>query len=287
MIRADTELIDESISDVLTGNQELGEELEEEVKGKEVSRNKRYHYNIDKDELTESLQQSQEDEVFTNVVSPNQESSRKGRTTKLTLRDHEDNEVCIKRARQQSCLLIEDQHHKVYRPEKAATPKKKRTQFGSIAETPLQNDEDTYLHMQRTSLKERQQDFDLHVKVTQEVVKETTEELINSNEIKTQKQLRGFTVKLSQKVQRQPRMVDVVTNIMAQMKPDASGATATAVYTPSSIAMAWREKVRARKEHMEGIIPVPVEELPNLKKRASRVCTYLIKYIHTQLVYLE
>ena len=38
-------------------------------------------------------------------------------------------------------------------------------------------------------------------------------------------------------------MVDVVvTNVMVQMKPDASGATASAVYTLSSIAVAWRER---------------------------------------------
>ena len=211
--------------------------------------------------MKESLQQSEEDEVFTNPQ--NKEVSRRVMTG--------DRKIIKKLSHQKSCLLMQDQCHEVYRPESESKKRKESTQFGSIAETSFQNDEDTYLH-RRTTLKERQQDFNYHVKVSKEVVKETTEELINNNEIRTQKCLRGFTVKLSQKVQRQPRMTDVVNNIMAQRKPDASGATATAVHTPSSIAMAWREKVRARKEHMEGIIPVPVEELPNLKRRISTVC---------------
>ena len=234
-------MIDE---DVLTENQEFGEELEEKKASIDI----------------ESLQQSEEDVVFTNPQ--NKEVSRRVETG--------DHKIIKRLSRQKSYLLIEDQHHEVYRPERESNKKKERTQFGSIAETSFQNDEDTYLHRRcrRATLKERQQDFNYHVKVSKEVVKETTEELINNNEIRTQKQLRGF---MSQKVQR--RMADIVTNVMVQMKPDASGATATAVHTPSSIAMAWREKVRARKEHMEGsIIPVPVEELSNLKRRVSTVC---------------
>ena len=193
MIRADTELIGESISDAPTENQELGEEQE----------------------------------ALNNINTKE--------------------------------LLLEDEHHEVYLPERASIKRKKCAQFGSIAETSFQNDENTYLHRQ-TTLKERQQNFNYHVQVSKEMVKETTEELINSNEIRPQKRLRGFTFKLSQKVQRQRRMTDLPTNTMAH----ASGATATAVHTPSS-----RE---TKKEHVEGsIIPVPVEELPNLKKRASRV----------------
>ena len=219
--------------------------------------------------MQELLHQSEEDEVFTNPQ--NKEVSRRVMTghQKIKKLSHQDS----------SCLLIEDQCHEVYQPERESNKRKESAQFCSIAETFFQNDEDTCLHRRhpRTILKERQQDFNYHVKVSKEVVKETTEELINNNEIRTQKQLRGFTVKLSQKVQRQPHMANVVTKVMAQMKPDASGATATAVYTPSSIAMAWREKVRARKEHMEGIIPVPVEELPNLKRRISTVC--IIAYL--------
>ena len=180
-----------------------------------------------------------------------------------------DHKIIKKLSHQKNSLLLEDEHHEVYLPERASIKRKECAQSGSIAETSFQNDKNAaYLH-RRTTLKERQQDFNYHVKVSKEVVKETTEELINSNEIRPQKRLRGFTSKLSQKVQRRRHMTDLGTNIMAQ----ASGAAATAVHTPSSIAMAWRESFHAGKEHMEGsITQEPVEELPNLKKRASRVC---------------
>ena len=203
------------------------------------------------------------------------------------------------RLRGPSCLLMEHQSHSVYQPKTPTTKNKVLGAEGSggeevpqevTAPSPL-----TPAPAPRTSLKERQQDFDWHVKTTQEVVKERTEEIINneqrSENVPRKLNLRDVTkrVTMRSKAERQPKLANVVADALAKLKEDGGSVSdkgekekdgdsgpplsAPTTFTTASIANAWRD--RAKKQNTQdarkSMVLVPVNRIPELKKRVSMV----------------
>ena len=84
-------------------------------------------------------------------------------------------------------FLQEGQQHVVYKPGKHTQT------FGTNFPNSLKKTESSFpTTTPRTSLRERLEDFNSHVKATQEVVKERTEELINCNETDPKKRKIAF-----------------------------------------------------------------------------------------------
>lgn len=201
------------------------------------------------------------------------------------------------RLRGPSCLLMEHQSHAVYQPK---TPTAKNRVIGSELggdevpqETPTPSPH-TPASAPRTSLKERQQDFDWHVKTTQEVVKERTEEIINNEQraenVPRKLNLRDVTkrVTMRSKAERQPKLANVVADALARLKEDSGSVSdkgendevrdsgplsVPTTFTTASIANAWRD--RAKKQNSQdarkSMVLVPVNKIPELKKRVSMV----------------
>lgn len=205
-----------------------------------------------------------------------------------------------RRLRGPSCLLMEDQSHIVYQPK--PTPPKTPSHLGGReleSETPpppITPGPGVPTPAPRTSLKERQQDFDWHVKATQEIVKERTEEIINDEPKRGKLKLRDVTRRVTQKSrsERQPKMANVVADAMAKLKGNATSETdqeedeeaeedwesngplsvpANTTFTTTSIANAWRERAKKNNsaEARKSMILVPVNKIPELKKRVSMV----------------
>lgn len=210
-----------------------------------------------------------------------------------------------RRLREPSCLLSEDQSHLVYQPARIKAPSTPGYQFANLVSTVVQNNKEKggaksepITPAPRTSLKERQADFDWHVKTTQEVVKERTEQIINydNNEdtvspTTTKSNLRDLTKRLTQRIQaeRQPKLAMVVADAMAKLKEtqptdEPQSEPAIVNYSPATIANAWRDRARAKKqtsvhETKSNMVLVPVDRLKELKRRVSQVSNGLYMYI--------
>ena len=184
-----------------------------------------------------------------------------------------------------SLFLQEGQQHMVYKPGKHTQTF--GTNFPNLLDNIKKTESALPTSTRRTSLKERLEDFNSHVKATQEVVKERTEELINSSETDSKKRRLTFkdvSAKVTSKLKEdnQPRIVSIVENAMARIssKEDdqdrhESISNPTVVnYSPANIANAWRAKVRA-KRHLSidpnNVVAVPMDKLQELKKRVSQV----------------
>jgi hypothetical protein len=156
--------------------------------------------------LTESIQQ---DDVFEMSFQSNDEILSRNNHS-----DFDDEQKKVRnramsslrktqRIRAPSILLKEDQHHCVYKPRQNSISSKKHViQSASNSDVKDLDSSLSIANPNKTSLKERQHEFDLHVKATQEVVKETTEVICNNAETAgaeaVQKTvMRGLTVKLS------------------------------------------------------------------------------------------
>ena len=191
------------------------------------------------------------------------------------------------RKRVKSLFLQEGQQHMVYKPGKHTQTF--GTNFPNLLDNLKKTESPSPTATQRTSLKERLEVFNSHVKATQEVVKERTEELINSNEIDPKKRRLTFkdvSAKVTSKLKedKQPRMVAVVENAMARMsskeddqdRHESISNPAIVNYSPATIANAWHAKVRAKRQlsiDPNNVVAVPMDKLQELKKRVSQVST--------------
>ena len=200
------------------------------------------------------------------------------------------------RKRVKSLFLQEGQQHMVYKPGKHTQTF--GTNFPNLCDNLKKAESPSPATTPRTSLKERLEDFNSHVKATQEVVKERTEELINSNESDPKKRRLTFkdvSAKVTSKLKedKQPRMAAVVENAMARMsskeddheRQESISNPAMVNYSPATIANAWRAKVRAKRQFSmdrNNVVAVPMDKLHELKKRVSQVSN---QYLHINIIH--
>ena len=196
------------------------------------------------------------------------------RPERLNLRERK------KRRGVKSLFLSEGEQHMVYKPGNDQTP---GTRFVNVIDAALAQKAATPTPTSHTgsSLKERQMEFDLHIKTTQEVVKEQTEEFINSDEATQEKlTLRDVTKRVTERMKK-PRMASVVGEAMVKLGsgppseslgPHLKPSTSSDIsYSPSSVAKLWHTKACKRKSKLEkGFSSETSEEIePNVKPSTS------------------
>ena len=224
----------------------------------------------------ENEQQSDEFELE-QIPTESENGVKYRRPERLNLRQRK------KRKGVKSLFLSEGDEHRVYKPGSISNDQTPGTRFANVIDAALAQKAATPTSTSHTgsSLKERQVEFDLHIKTTQEVVKEQTEEFINSDEATQEKlTLREVTKRVTERMKK-PRMASVVGEAMVKLgsglpseslDPNLNPSTSSDIsYSPSSVARLWRTKAGERKSKLEkGFSSENNEEIePNVKPSTS------------------